>query len=98
VFALDESDRLIVAQVKHGAEGVTIPDDCSGIGQSATRSGKVIFERRRTVVAQYFSALADLQSTSVIWHLRTAYALAFRLALCRGDFKPNLSRRRIVYR
>lgn len=44
VFALDDSDRLIVAHVRHGAEGVTILDDWSGIGQRATASGTVAFE------------------------------------------------------
>jgi SfnB family sulfur acquisition oxidoreductase len=44
VFALDDSGRLIIAYVKHGAEGVTILNDWSGIGQRATASGTVIFE------------------------------------------------------
>ncbi|MBB3390774.1 SfnB family sulfur acquisition oxidoreductase [Rhizobium sp. BK275] len=43
VFALDEEDRLIMAFVPKGTEGVEIVDDWDGFGQRTTGSGTTIF-------------------------------------------------------
>ena len=42
VFALDEEDRLVMAFVPKGTEGVEIIDDWDGFGQRATGSGTTI--------------------------------------------------------
>ncbi len=43
-FALDDDNRLVVAYVPQGADGLTILDDWSGIGQRVTASGTVILD------------------------------------------------------
>ncbi|MBW9051376.1 SfnB family sulfur acquisition oxidoreductase [Rhizobium mesosinicum] len=43
VFALDEEDRLVMAFVPKGTEGVEIIDDWDGFGQRTTGSGTTIF-------------------------------------------------------
>jgi len=44
VFALDESDKLVIVFVPQGAPGVTVFDDWSGVGQRTTASGTTRFE------------------------------------------------------
>jgi alkylation response protein AidB-like acyl-CoA dehydrogenase len=44
VFALDETDKLVIVYVPQGVPGLTIIDDWSGSGQRTTASGAARFE------------------------------------------------------
>ena len=47
VLAKDDEDRLQVAYVPRGAEGVEVIDDWAGMGQRTTASGTVVLDRVR---------------------------------------------------
>ncbi|TXI00951.1 MAG: SfnB family sulfur acquisition oxidoreductase, partial [Rhizobium sp.] len=45
VFALDETDKLVMAFVPKGTEGIEIIDDWDGFGQRTTGSGTTVFNK-----------------------------------------------------